>query len=112
MPTCRIPSTRSSASCSASPALSPTSSSSTIRRRAERAPDGTCPTMHWTEIATRRVDDVTIVNLHGQITPSADETPLLVRHVRREVEGGARKVLLNLTHVSYIDSTGIGEIVG
>ena len=68
--------------------------------------------MHWTEIATRRVDDVTIVDLHGQITLSADETPQLVRHVRREVEGGARKVLLNLAHVSYVDSTGIGEIVG
>ena len=68
--------------------------------------------MHWTEIATRRVDDVVIVDLHGQMTLSADETPQLVRHVRREVESGARKVLLNLAHVSYVDSTGIGEIVG
>lgn len=68
--------------------------------------------MHWTEIATRRSDDVVIVDLHGQMTLSADETPQLVRHVRREVEAGARKVLLNLAYVSFVDSTGIGEIVG
>jgi anti-sigma B factor antagonist len=68
--------------------------------------------MHWTEIATRRIDDVVVVDLHGQMTLSADETPQLVRHVRREVEAGFRKELLNQAHVSYVDSTGIGEIVG
>ena len=36
----------------------------------------------------------------------------MLPRVRRAVEDGHRHVLLNLTHVSYVDSTGIGEIVG
>jgi anti-sigma B factor antagonist len=68
--------------------------------------------MHWTEIVERRVEDVVIFDLHGQMTLSGEETPRLLQQVRRVVSDGCRKVLVNLTHVSYVDSTGIGEIVG
>jgi anti-anti-sigma factor len=68
--------------------------------------------MHWTEIAERRSGAVVIFDLHGQMTLSDDEQPALLRRIRRSVEEGHRQVLLNLAHVSYIDSTGIGEIVG
>ena len=36
----------------------------------------------------------------------------MLRRIRRAVQDGHRHVLLNLTQVSYVDSTGIGEIVG
>jgi len=68
--------------------------------------------MHWTEIAERRSGHVVIFDLHGQMTLSDEEEPRLLRQIRRAVQGGSRHVLLNLTHVSYVDSTGIGEIVG
>lgn len=68
--------------------------------------------MHWTEIAERRRGDVVIFDLHGQMTLSGEEAPRLLVEVRRVVKEGCRKVLLNLTHVSYVDSTGIGEIAG
>jgi anti-sigma B factor antagonist len=68
--------------------------------------------MHWTEIVERRSGDVLIFDLHGQMTLSGEETPRLLFEIRRVVTDGWRKVLLNLTHVSYVDSTGIGEIVG
>jgi anti-anti-sigma factor len=68
--------------------------------------------MHWTEIAERRSGDVVIFDLHGQMTLSGEEAPRLLVEVRRVVKDGCRKVLLNLTHVSYVDSTGIGEIAG
>jgi anti-sigma B factor antagonist len=68
--------------------------------------------MHWTEIVERRIEDVVIFDLHGQMTLSGEETPRLLQQIRRVVSDGCRKVLLNLTHVSYVDSTGIGEIVG
>ncbi len=72
--------------------------------------------MHWTEIAERRVGagtgDVAIFDLHGQMTLSGEEEPRLLLAIRAAVQNGARHVLLNLTHVSYVDSTGIGEIVG
>lgn len=68
--------------------------------------------MHWTDIAERRRDDVVIFGLHGQMTLSGEEPPRLLLEIRRAVEQGCRKVLLDLTHVSYVDSTGIGEIAG
>ena len=68
--------------------------------------------MHWTEITERSSGDVTILDLKGQMTLSGDEEPRLLRHVRRLMEAGHRLVVLNLAQVSYVDSTGIGEIVG
>ena len=68
--------------------------------------------MHWTELPQRRVGDVVIIDLHGQMTLSGDEPPRLLQDIRRIVADGGRTVLLDLTHVSYVDSTGIGEIVG
>jgi anti-sigma B factor antagonist len=68
--------------------------------------------MHWTGIAARRSRDVVILDLRGQMTLTADEEPRLLKEVRRLMEEGSRRVLLNLAHVSYVDSTGIGEIVG
>jgi anti-sigma B factor antagonist len=68
--------------------------------------------MHWTEISRRAVGAVVILDLHGQMTLSGEEEPRLLRQIRQIVEDGHRQVLLNLTHVSYVDSTGIGEIVG
>lgn len=68
--------------------------------------------MHWTEIVERQSGDVVIFDLHGQMTLSGEEAPRLLLAIRRVVTDGCRKVLLNLAHVSYVDSTGIGEIVG
>ena len=68
--------------------------------------------MHWTEIAPRLAGGVVILDLKGQMTLGGEEEPHLLRRIRRAVEDGHRQVLLNLTHVSYVDSTGIGEIVG
>lgn len=68
--------------------------------------------MHWTEVAVRRVGDVVIIDLHGQMTLTGEETPRLLQTIRKIVSEGGRTVLLNLKHVSYVDSTGIGEIAG
>jgi len=68
--------------------------------------------MHWTEIAHRRAGTVTILDLNGQMTLSGDEDSRLLREVRELETAGDRQVLLNLSAVSYVDSTGIGEIVG
>jgi anti-anti-sigma factor len=68
--------------------------------------------MHWTEIGQRRAGDVVIIDLHGQMTLTAEEAPRLLQAIREIVDDGGRTVLLNLTHVSYVDSTGIGEIAG
>jgi anti-sigma B factor antagonist len=68
--------------------------------------------MHWTQIAQRNAAGVVILDLHGQMTLSGEEDARLLRHIRAVVDAGYKHVLLNLASVSYVDSTGIGEIVG
>ncbi len=63
------------------------------------------------KISTREVEGVTIVDLSGRIT-LGDETGKLRDAVRALLDRGVRKIVLNLAGVSYIDSTGVGELVG
>jgi len=60
--------------------------------------------------STRQVDGVTIVDLSGRIT--LGEGSVVLRDLVRELLGkGNKKILLNLGEVTYIDSSGIGELV-
>jgi anti-sigma B factor antagonist len=61
-------------------------------------------------ISTREVSHVTIVDINGRIT-LGDETGLLRDTVRRLLAEGKKKIVLNLAHVDYIDSSGVGELV-
>jgi len=58
----------------------------------------------------RQVDSVTVVDVSGRIT--LGEACKLLREVIREQLGkGNKSILLNLADVTYIDSSGIGELV-
>ena len=59
---------------------------------------------------TRQVDGVTIVDLSGRITLGEGST-MLRDIVRDMIAKGNNKILLNLGDVTYIDSSGIGELV-
>ena len=60
--------------------------------------------------STRQLDGVTVVDLSGRIT--LGEGSVVLRDLVRELIGkGERKILLNLGDVTYIDSSGIGELV-
>ncbi|HVP52903.1 MAG TPA: STAS domain-containing protein [Terriglobales bacterium] len=60
--------------------------------------------------STRQVSGVTIVDLSGRIT--LGEGSVLLRDLVRDlVTKGQRRILLNLGDVTYIDSSGIGELV-
>lgn len=61
-------------------------------------------------IETRTVGDVTILDLHGKITIGESSIELR-QHVRDLLQAGRKKILLNLGDVSYVDSSGIGELV-
>jgi anti-anti-sigma factor len=62
------------------------------------------------ELAKRVLGDVTIVDLTGRCT-LGDPTELLDRELKKLLDGGCRKLLLNLTQLSQIDSTGVSTIV-
>ena len=59
----------------------------------------------------RQVSDVAVIDLSGKIT-LGEGSAHLRRLIRDAIEGGYRKILLNLDEVDYIDSAGIGEMVG
>src|ERR1700692_3611648 len=62
------------------------------------------------KLSSRQVGDVTVVDAAGRITLGEGSSAL--RDMLREmVAKGQKKILLNLGEVSYIDSSGIGELV-
>jgi anti-sigma B factor antagonist len=60
--------------------------------------------------STRQVNGVTVVDMSGRIT--LGEGSVILRDTIRDLLGKAqKKILLNLGDVTYIDSSGIGELV-
>ena len=66
--------------------------------------------MHWTDIGERVSGKVMVLDVHGHMTLTEAESSLF-HCVNRLANEGHPHVVLNLGHVSYIDSVGIGEIV-
>ncbi|HZP04485.1 MAG TPA: STAS domain-containing protein [Terracidiphilus sp.] len=61
-------------------------------------------------IASREIDGVTVVDLSGRIT--LGEGSVQLRDAIRDlISKGQKRILLNLGEVSYIDSSGLGELV-
>jgi anti-sigma B factor antagonist len=57
------------------------------------------------------VGDIAVVDFSGKIT-LGEGSATLRKMVRELIDNGQRKILLNLGDVDYIDSSGIGEMVG
>ena len=62
------------------------------------------------KLSTRRADRVFIVDLAGRMT-AGEALAAFRQTIRDEVANGHNKILLNLTDVSYIDSSGLGELL-
>lgn len=62
------------------------------------------------DIAQRQIGDVTVLDLSGKITLT-DSNGRLKEKVTTMVTEGHKKLALNLSGVSYMDSSGLGETV-
>jgi anti-sigma B factor antagonist len=62
------------------------------------------------KLNTRQVGDVTVIDVSGRIT-LGEGSSVIRDEVRALTDKGHKKVLLNLGDVTYIDSSGIGELV-
>ena len=61
-------------------------------------------------INERQAGDVTVLDMSGKITIGEGSVALRTA-IRRLLEEGKKRILLNLAGVGYIDSSGIGELV-
>ena len=61
-------------------------------------------------INQRRVGDVTVLDLRGRVRIGGG-TVALHKSIRSLVDEGKTQILLNLAGVTYIDSSGLGELV-
>ena len=62
------------------------------------------------KIETRQADGVTIMSCHGRIV--FGEEAVALRENLKQVLSSTRQVVLNLAGVNYIDSGGLGTLVG
>jgi len=62
------------------------------------------------KLNARQVGDVSVIDVAGRIT-LGEGSSALRDSIREMVGKGQKKILLNLGDVSYIDSSGIGELV-
>ena len=62
------------------------------------------------KLTTRQVGDVSVVDVAGRVTagPASKALGETLRELR---SAGKNKILVNLCDISYIDSSGIGELV-
>jgi anti-sigma B factor antagonist len=62
------------------------------------------------EVTERQAGDVTILDMNGSVRMG--EGAISLRNsIRGLVDGGKKKILLNLSGVKNIDSSGIGELI-
>jgi len=62
------------------------------------------------KVTTRQVGDVTAVDVAGRVIVG-EGSSALGDTLRTLAAKGSKKILVNLAEVSYIDSSGIGELV-
>jgi anti-sigma B factor antagonist len=63
------------------------------------------------EIKERVVEGVSVLDLSGRIVLGEGDLQIKER-IRDLLADGQRKILLNLENVSYIDSAGLGSLIG
>lgn len=63
------------------------------------------------KVTSRSVDEVEIIKLEGKITIGAGDSQLR-EAITNALNQGHNKILLDMSGVTTIDSSGIGELVG
>ena len=62
------------------------------------------------KLSTRQVGDVTVIDASGRITLGEGSSAFRDK-IKELVNAGNKKIVVNMAGVTYIDSSGIGELV-
>ncbi len=60
-------------------------------------------------IRERKLEDVTVLDLDGKFVLGQDGQ--FKQRVAANIESGGRKLIINLSGVHYMDSSGLGELI-
>jgi anti-sigma B factor antagonist len=63
------------------------------------------------QIEERRVGNVTVLDMSGRMTLAQGDS-LFKDKIHSLVNQGQTRILVNMAHVAYVDSAGLGELVG
>jgi len=61
-------------------------------------------------VKIRQTESVSLVNVSGRLT--SFEAPAFREAIQQLLKTGNRNIVLNLNELEYLDSSGIGELVG
>src|ERR1044071_7219839 len=61
------------------------------------------------KIQERKLNDITVFDLDGTFVLGGDAD--FKKHVEAAITDGSRSLLINLAKVSYMDSSGLGELI-
>ncbi|HWE51125.1 MAG TPA: STAS domain-containing protein [Bryobacteraceae bacterium] len=62
------------------------------------------------KLNTRRTAGITVVAVSGRLT-LGEGAPVVRREIHALLASGERNILMNLAEVTYMDSSGLGELV-
>jgi anti-sigma B factor antagonist len=60
-------------------------------------------------IIERTLNDVTVLDLEGNL--ALESNAQFRKHVAGAIDAGARKLIVNMARVKYMDSSGLGELI-
>jgi anti-sigma B factor antagonist len=61
------------------------------------------------KINERTLNDVTVLDLEGNLALEGNKQ--FRHHAAATIDAGARKLIVNMARVSYMDSSGLGELI-
>lgn len=64
------------------------------------------------ELQIREINNIVIYDIKGDLRIKEDMPVLLHDHVKSQLDIGKRNFLLNFNDVEYMDSFGVGQLVG
>ncbi len=62
-------------------------------------------------VAPREVQDIVILDLQGRLT-FGEPVAIFREDVHKAIEGGKKKLAINMKGVTYADSSGVGAMMG
>ena len=64
------------------------------------------------EFEIREINNIVIYDIKGDIRVGEEMPVMLHDHVKNQLDAGKRYFLFNLENVNYMDSFGVGQLVG